>query len=136
MNDVLIKIQDLSQFLKQSSSLLGGESLRIMRTLMRKNSGSYRMVCFLTLLMSPWHGSMKSLGSISLAAKLKWNGHLTCLTWTQPTKFSSSGVSSRTISTRATLTPLLHWRQPSLRRFKRSPRRYVHMLSTTLPSTE
>ena len=57
-----------------------GESSISVRTLMRKNSGSSKMVPLLTLLMSPWLGSVKSLESVSSAAKLKWNGHLTRLT--------------------------------------------------------
>ena len=43
---------------------------------------------------------------------------------------SSAEGSSKTTSTRASLIPLLHWRQTSLRKFKRSPGKNV--LSTNL----
>lgn len=82
------------------------------------------------LITLPWHGSVKSLGNVSSAARLKWNEHLTCLTWK---KDFFSRCSPRTTSTRATFLPLMQWRPPSLRRFKWSPRRNVQ---STVASTE
>ena len=73
---------------------------------------------------------LENLGSVSSAAKLKWNGQLTRLTWPLTTPhISSSEDSSKTTSTRA---PLLYWKQSSLRWFKRSLRRNMHALSANL----
>lgn len=61
-----------------------------------------------------------------------WSGMSTSLAWLEKKDFFSR-CSPRTTSTRATFLPLMQWRQPSLRRFKWSPRRNVQ---STVASTE
>lgn len=92
---------------------------------MRSNRGSIRMVFFLRLLMLPRHCSVKFWGSLPIAAKLKWIGHLTRLAWKAPSQISSTEGSSMTVSTRVTLAPLLYWSQPSLRIFNRSDSAFI-----------
>ena len=58
---------------------------------MRRNNCSSRMLLLLTLFMLPSYGSLKSLGSISSAINLKWNGHVTRLTWTPLPRFLPCG---------------------------------------------
>ena len=56
----------------------------------------------------------------------------TSLTWPEPPSDFFPWGSLRITSTWAALVPWLEWRQPSLRRFKRSLSRNVYVLSTTL----
>ena len=51
------------------------ENSKSLRILITYKSGSNR-IALLTPLILPWHNSMKWLWSVSLASKVKWNGHL------------------------------------------------------------
>lgn len=70
------------------SGLSDGERSKGMRILMTMNNDFSGTVILLTLLMLPWYDTVKCLGIMSSAEKLKWNGYLTRLTLTH--RISSS----------------------------------------------
>lgn len=70
---------------------------------------------------------------ISRKPEVEWEPHTPDMN--RPDSFLG-GDSLRTKSTIGTLARLIHWRDLSLIIFKRSPRRNVHALSTTLHSNE
>lgn len=85
---------------KNSIVLPAQNSSRSVRTLMRRNRGSIRMMLLLTLLMLRWHGSVKCFGDRLIRRKVK-------LEWiTHSSEPNAPGGTSRTTYTRAILAPL------------------------------
>ena len=72
------------------SSCSMDSSRSVGNVMIKQNSACSRMMLLLTLLNLLWHGYGKSLGSVSAAAKLKWNRHLSSPEL-KPSRFPSMG---------------------------------------------
>ena len=100
-----------------------GENSRSVRTLMRRDSGSIRMMLLLKLLILPEHGSVKNLGSVSSALKLKG---IEYLTWSDQIssswRFLNDSIYQGNPRTIATLKAAIKW----------SLRKNMHVLTITL----
>lgn len=113
-------------------SFIIGERSRVVRTLMRRNSGSRRMVVLLTFVMLAMARIRENfvVRLISRFPELECASHSPDL---KPLMSTSSGY-TRTISICLRFDLLRHWNQHSLIRCLGSPRRNVKALSTTLLS--